>query len=243
MRIGILTALWQRRELARVVMTHHANLQIPDVELVPLAVGSEGKASRDLAHECGYHYVAARNHPVSDKLNKGMQAFASAGVDAVVVTDSDDLLNAAYFEHVAGKIAEGNELIELRGIYFYSAITDDLVYADAWSTGVGRCFSSSLLRRRRWTGWQPGMNKMLNSGQQVPLIQWANPRAWVPDLRKTEIRVVDIKTGHNIWTFEQCVDEICRPDRRHPIPDTRAWFERHFPGTYDRIHEHHHPTP
>ena len=236
MRLGLLTSIWRRHDLARVVLEHHAMLDIPGVELVPLAVGSEGTDSKRLAHDSGWHYAEAPNSPLSDKMNEGLKAFRTAGVDGVVIIGSDDLLNAAYFEHAAATLAAGKDVLELRGIYFYNAPTDELVYADAWSTGVGRCLSARLLNAREWVGWESGQDTHLDHAMRTQAVVHGRERAWVADLRKTDIRVVDIKTEENLWSYAWCVNEITRPDRRHPVPDTRTWFERHFPGTYDAIH-------
>ncbi len=235
MRLGLLTTLWRRHDLARIVLRHHAGLDIPGIEIVPVAVGSEHEAKR-IADEEGWHFVRHKNSPLSDKHNAGLRALAGANVDGVVVIGSDDLLNAAYFEEMAARLASGQEAIELRGIYFYDAPNDELMYANQWSTGVGRCFSSSLLRRRDWTGWESGHDRRIDITMTKPLLQWANPRTWISDLRTTDIRVVDIKTGDGMWSFDWC-KSICRPDRRHPVPDSRAWFDRHFPGVFDSLTE------
>jgi len=233
-RLGLLTTLWRRPELTRIVLRHHANLAPSGVEIVPVAVGSE-KGAKEMCEEEGWTFIRHKNSPLSDKHNAGLRAFQGAGVDGVAIIGSDNLLNAAYFEEMASRLAQGHEVVELRGIYFYDLFRDDLVYADAWSTGVGRVFSRALLRRRGWEAWERGVDRRVDSAAQRQLLQWANPRSWVPDLRATDIRVVDIKTDTNMWSFDWAVREVTRPDRRHPVPNSQGWFERHFPGTWDDL--------
>lgn len=237
MRIGLLTTIWKRHDLGRITLKHHAGLDIPGIEIVPVAVGSEGAASRRLAKRAGWLYVEAPNRPLSNKHNAGLRALSTAGVDGVVVIGSDNLLNAAYFEYAASLLAQGREFMEMRGIWFYDLPGDELTYAGQWSTGVGHCMASSILRRRDWKAWDDGHDRYLDRLVTKRIASHAHPRSWISDLRKTDVRAVDIKTADNMWGYDWCVNEVCRADRRHPVNNPRSWFDRHFPGVFDDLAE------
>lgn len=89
MRLGILTCLWKRHELAAVMMDHTRFIA---PAAVCVAVGSEGDSSRTLAEAHGWLYVESPNDPRGAKWNEGLHALRALGVDAVVILGSDDFI-------------------------------------------------------------------------------------------------------------------------------------------------------
>ena len=80
-RFVVLTCLWQRHELAAIVLRFYARQRERlaadfaalgyDVDL--LAVGSEGSVSRYPAEDAGWPYADRANQPLSDKWNAGVR--------------------------------------------------------------------------------------------------------------------------------------------------------------------------
>jgi len=225
-KIGLLIPVWQRHDLARIVLAHYAALSVPGVEIVPVVVGSEGEASAALADAAGVLYVEAPNEPLSDKHNAGVRAMRGLGVDCFVNCGSDDLLNAEYFAEVAALVADGCDFFALRGIWYYDVATKRLVYQHRSFPGAGVMLSRHVLEAVGWQPWETGQDRLLDASLINRCRRHAVKQAWVGDLRETTVRAVDIKTGVNMWDFDTITAR-----QGVPAPEARpaAWLKQHFP--------------
>ncbi len=96
--IVLLTCIWQRYELTKVVLDYYRDLsnKLSDqINLVTLVVGSEGKP--DYLDAMGHEYVHAENKPLSFKWQAGISAAEEIEHDAVVIVGSDDLISEKQF--------------------------------------------------------------------------------------------------------------------------------------------------
>jgi len=172
--LTVITALWKRPALARLVMRRYRNIAHElggRVRLSFMAVGSEGAKSRKLAESCGWDYVEAPNAPLGKKWNTGMLAVkAKHDPDGAVIVGSDDWLNAACFEHYAASLAEGNLFIGFQDIYFLYWKKMKTLYFGGYThpqrvgeaLGLGRCLSHELLERFKWQPWWNSLNRGLD---------------------------------------------------------------------------------
>ena len=96
----LLTCVWGRPQLTEIVLSYYQKLRTQlagQVNLVLLAVGSEGNASRTLCESFDFDYVEHPNLPLSDKWEAGLKAARQFEPDGVVTIGSDDLVSASLF--------------------------------------------------------------------------------------------------------------------------------------------------
>lgn len=202
MRIGLLTSIWGRAALTELVLEHYASMKVSGVELVPVAVVSPGDLDPCQLHP-GWRYGGADNQPLSDKWNAGAKLMEVLGVDAVVITGSDDFLNAAYFEAVAELIESGADYVKLGGLHFYNAPSDELIYVEDCYMGLGRCLSRTLMNAVEWQPYFPGRRWGIDGWMDyVCRPHCMNSTAWINDSRSRGIFALDVKTDQNIKSFE-----------------------------------------
>ena len=234
-RIGIMTTLWKRPELTRIVLSYYASLKVEGVEFTLLVAGSEGRASRALAKECGWYYVSVPNAPLGAKHNRALKAICKFDIDCVVVIGSDDLCNVKYFERVRDDYRDDIEALSMDGVYYHNRETGETVYVDKVNTGAGRMLSLGLCRRRSFKGWPDEINSMLDGAMSTPMLKWARPKPHYinnPDI--AGIVVVDIKgAGTQMWSHAQMTD--ITKHKRRTILNTKNFFDDHFPGVLGKL--------
>ncbi len=54
MKLGIIMPIWRRHRLASLVMHYHRQLELPDIDIIGVAVGSEGAVSEKIAKDAGW---------------------------------------------------------------------------------------------------------------------------------------------------------------------------------------------
>lgn len=231
-RIGLLIPVWQRHALARIVLAHYAKMTLDGAVIIPVVVGSEGEASWALAEEFGMLYVEAPNEPLSDKKNAGAHAMRGLGVDCLVDCGSDDLLNAGFFQEIAGQVASGTDYFSLRGLWYYHAQSKRLVYQHRGHPGAGTMLSAYVLGQVDWNPWPTGLDRLLDAGLINRCRKFAKVQSWVGDLRETDIRLVDIKTDVGLWDFDTIT---ARQGAPCPEKNPAAWFKTHFPKSATSI--------
>lgn len=202
-RVGILTALWKRHDVARAVLSYYDSLSHDRIVLVPLAVGSEGEASADLAYDCGWDYLEYPNDPLGSKLNAGMAAMQTADVCGVVIIGSDDLLSTQYFDALADALDEGADTFHVRHCYFYDLSTGRMAVGPHWHPGAGRFLSSAALTAASWMPWDGSRNRLLD-GSMNEAMRYGKSR-WDGDYRRSGVVVLDVKSATNIWDYDECM--------------------------------------
>jgi hypothetical protein len=127
MRIVVLTALWKRPHIAKVMLGNLSRCRLllkDEVELVPLAVGSELETSRSLAAAYDVEYTECVN-------------ILGEGIEFMGILDG-------YMYQLSTR-----KLVHWRGY------RSDLRRGEP--IGSGRCFSASLLRKMGWKPWDPSL--------------------------------------------------------------------------------------
>ena len=229
MRIAILTTLWKRPELSRIVLEYYRDLEIKGVEFVLLAVGSD-KESKDLANDCGWSYVKAKNAPLSNKWNAGCETL-KGHVDAVLIVGSDDLLNKDYFTEAVKMLQTGQTAVGLDSLHYYSVEDGRCVYMERAYPGAGIMIAAVSLDKVDWRPWQDGVNRRIDGHLMNKMHQEAYPFAYRGIKHGTKAILIDIKTEENIWTFNEMIEMIGRATN----VDGAAILDKHFPSIREKL--------
>jgi len=225
MQIAILTCLWKRHDLERLSLRWNRDaLARAGFTVTPLAVGSEGKASKAVAESAGYNYLEAPNEPLSDKHNAGMAWLEDRKVtwDAVMILGSDNFVSTSYGRHVKTRLERGDQAIRARGIYFYEP-GGELFYARGCRTGAGTTISRALAGGVRYRFWDDGLDKGLDASIYRRVLQKAAPCDIVYDLPRRGVAILDVKTDVNVTTWTDVKERF----RIAPVP-APAFFGQHF---------------
>lgn len=201
-RLGILTLLWRRYWLSRTTMSWYADLEIDGIELVPVAVGSEGLTSQKIANDMGYEYVEHPNRPFSSKHIAGLERLRELDVDAVIKIGSDDLFDVAYLERVRDELKLGADYIEHGSIYFYHLASNQAFYTQSSECGDGRVMARSLLDRIDWEVWEPGKQRSVDQMQTASCRPAAENHVRIEDIREEGLVGMDCKSQTNIWSYD-----------------------------------------
>lgn len=211
MRLGIISPLWQRRDLTRLFLGQIDQLAIrvgPDIELVPVALYSEGDEYLDAVRSPGtcWTFLEHVNQPLSEKLCFGMQHLGTLGVDAVLSMGSDDFVGEHSIRFVAAQIQAGYDIVGVKDFYFWNAQKGMRWWGGykgrraGETVGAGRSLSARLLERMDWTPW-PG--KLL-CGMDGAM--WRRLKT-VPNVRALAVPatefgpLVDVKTEVNLTSW------------------------------------------
>jgi len=167
-KIVILTCVWKRPELTKVVLSYYEHLKrelAGKINLELLAVGSERDISRNLCQELGFDYLEYPNEPLSGKWEYGLNRCSDYDPDAVIIVGSDDIISQNLIEFYAGQIQEGLVFCGLKDGYFLDMMNQKLYwwvgYGDkvdykrvGETIGMGRCLSRTLLDKLGFSIWK-----------------------------------------------------------------------------------------
>jgi len=165
--IVILTCIWKRPKLTRIVLSHYRALkkELKDViNLELVAVGSEGEKSKNICEESGFNYFEYENQPMSEKWNFGLQMTKKINPDAVIIVGSDDLIDKNLLEFYDKKLKQGYMMLGIKDFYIYDAERRKLAYWRGYgklndahrmneTIGLARCLSRSLLDKLDFNIW------------------------------------------------------------------------------------------
>lgn len=186
MKIGVLTAVWKRSDLARLCLEAiaHARDAVNNsdrLELDVLVVGSECASSGSDALSLGFRYLDAANEPLGSKWDNGMAQFQGRGVYGVIAFGSDDFLEPKVYTWAANRMRDGYKFGGLSDIVFLTPGPT----ASYWPgyvgpragelSGCGRFLRADLLDRVCWRPWPNNAPKGLDGGM------WRLLRPWVRD--------------------------------------------------------------
>lgn len=210
MKLLIVTSIYKRHDLSRVVLNYFSRLKSKfGYEL--LAVGSEGNRSRNLCEECGWNYIEYPNNPLTQKFNAIFLAAKKYNPDGIVLVGSDNLLSESLIQYYYDNFnADTEGLRGLKDAYFFSVSDQKTLYwkghgpggfHDNKSIGAGRFFSKKLLDILEWQPWG-------NKQEDRALDNWCSQNVR-NEKKQMEIRFtmeqsgicVDIKTDVNVTPF------------------------------------------
>ena len=165
--IVILTCIWKRPKLTRIVLSHYRALKkelkdVMNLELV--AVGSEGEKSQNICEENEFNYFEYKNQPMSEKWNFGLQMTKKINPDAVVIVGSDDLIDTNLLKFYDQKLKQGYMMVGIKDFYIYDSEKRKLAYWRGYgelndahrmneTIGLARCLSRTLLDKLDFNIW------------------------------------------------------------------------------------------
>jgi len=234
MKIALVTTLWKRDALERIVLRYYRDLKLDGIQLILVAAGSEGRASMERACDNGWHYVEAPNNPLSDKWNHALSAARLYNPDGVIVIGSDDLLNRGYFKMLVEEAKSQAGVIQLADAYFYDTANGEAVYMPRCNPGAGTYVTSEILRRMGWRLWRSGINRYLDREMSNYVRREAYPFEWrtIRDCESRGIVMLDIKTSVNMWSLD---DNKRMTGNRQVVEDGPELLTEHFPTVYGKI--------
>lgn len=208
MDIACVTAIWKRRDLERRVLEYWRKLRVDGINFKLVVVGSEGYASMAIT-PCDATYVEAPNTPLSMKWNYGIQAARLLDVDAVLTFGSDNIINARAIELLVDGL-KGVEWVQPDGCWMWDLKTDRTMFCPM-DTGHGRIYSARLLDRMGWTLWADEANVKLDSKAVENLIRYRARKREVLKMYERGGVVLDIKSGVNIWSYDE-MEALIEPE-------------------------------
>jgi hypothetical protein len=157
-KIAVLIPFWQRFEITSFVFNHYKSLKEvlkDEMEIILIAVGSEGKKSKEVAIGNGFHYLEYSNDSIQLKHDALYLKAKDFNPDACVKIDSDSIVSIEFFNYWNDLINNGVDYSEVLDIYFL--FKNCMCYWGGYTnkrvgegTGVGRFMSSNLLNKLNW---------------------------------------------------------------------------------------------
>lgn len=209
MRLAIITGFWQREEVTREFCAHYRALRY---EL-------SGEVSLDLvaAHSQDWEYLRAidssywvtpkvANRPLAAKFNRACERAGEweERSDGVILTGSDDFMDAAYVRWCAEQLATGYDMGGALDIHFYRRTTGEAIHWPGYSgaregepIGAGRFMSARMLDRVDWRPWPEVGDRGLD-GALWERMKVVHARTTAATLAEIGGKLVDVKDGDNI---------------------------------------------
>ncbi|MAL52528.1 MAG: hypothetical protein CMQ68_00265 [Gammaproteobacteria bacterium] len=163
----ILTCIWKRPKLTRIVLSHYRGLKKElkgEINLELVAVGSEGERSKNICEESEFNYFEYENQPMSEKWNFGLQMTKKINPDAVIIVGSDDLIDKNLLKFYDKKLKQGYMMVGIKDFYIYDTERRKLAYWRGYgklndahrmneTIGLARCLSKTLLDKLDFNIW------------------------------------------------------------------------------------------
>ena len=178
-----------------------------------IVVGSEGEKSKAIADTYKFEYVEAKNNPLSDKMNKGIQACKD--YDGVIVIGSDNFVTPSIFKQYHEIDCTKPEFYSINDIHLYSVHGKRLVTGlkehfekSDNPSGVARLYTKAALELVNYKPWNESRNSGLDLCAQHTL-EIAGAEHKTLDYKGHFI--LDVKQQENITTPEY-VDNFTEVD-------------------------------
>ena len=212
-KVALLTTIWKRADVTRLVLNHYNNLDTsPDIKLIKLAVGSEGKDSRELCESTGWDYLEYENRPLSKKMQAGLHALKPTKPDFIITVGSDDILTTDYFQKIIDRCPFDGctgiydfwflELIRQR-MGYWSEMNRSTPFGGGYvrTLGAGRCYSRKILEDLNWKLWSHDCNSGLDGLAEMKMLNELRKKPTCYSLQNIGSFALDIKSGRNLWNF------------------------------------------
>jgi len=212
MRIGIITAIWQRPEVWDMFKRGVMRLrnQYEDVEVEVCVAGSEGHRSQNRCKEKWIHYVEVPNNPLGRKMNEAALLAKNKGYDYCLLVGSDDIICNKLFDLYLDSAEQGIDYTYLMDGYFFDTMSRLALYWGGYkdhrkgdSLGAGRFLSNKLLDKLDWQMWYDvKLSGMLDSAmdEKMKQLEYTEKAIW---LKESDCMLLDIKSSTNMTTFNR----------------------------------------
>ena len=216
LKIVIMTCMWQRHELTDYIFARWKKEKeyCKDLDVILLAVGSEGDISKKIAERNDFVYVECENQPLNRKNNCGSLAAKVFNPDFLIYVNSDTLFSRGIISALISKAEEGF-FYGLRDLYNLSIKHKKISYWAGWTKssrrfheaiGTGRCFNRKILETVDWQLWDQDVN--INRGLDFNCTRKLFKYGFKIDafyMKEFGIDAMEIKTVTNIWKWESIV--------------------------------------
>jgi hypothetical protein len=211
--IAFLIAFYRRHDVTAAVMRHYKRLADKRGDMLLVAVGSEGEASRRLAEENGWDYVEAENSPLSNKWNAGLARVRELDPSiGLVAMGSDDLVTEEWIE----RCSKSSEPIGLKDMYLVRRATMEAVHWPGYtgarageSIGAHRFFPRAALDALGWDLWPKGLQRNLDAGLTARLRD-AGMEVKAVSMRDAGCAAVGLSGESNLTPWELVVEAANR---------------------------------
>lgn len=215
-RLVLATTVWKRPALTDAVLRHYRSIrrQLADeIELVLLAVGSEGNRSREICERNGFAYLEHENHPVTDKWNAVIARAREHSPRGVIIVNSDDVVDASLFPAYLERLDRGADYLGLRGTHVVDLVTlqhgiwpgyeaSFKKYRVGEPAGCARGFSARLLDATGWRLWPPTPKRSSSMDFWCTrFLELFGFEPEAPTMAQLGVTAVQIKTDVNITTL------------------------------------------
>lgn len=205
MRLVIATTMWKRPEVFRFWAQQVNKLkEQANFEIIPLAVGSEGRRSKGLCDEYGINYYEFPNMPLGRKANARLKFCERYNPDWILFLGSDNVISFDLLEEYQ-KHFDNYDVIECKDIYYFDTRTKQSVYCEGYDNhrkgeplAVGRCISRYVAEQNNWSLWNDRSFKGIDSAINKKLSPFRRKLIEIKDKHL----VLDIKGNQNISTFD-----------------------------------------
>jgi len=160
LRLVIGTMMHRRYWVFQLWCNHIKRLQVsfPNIEIIPIAVGSEGKITKNLAESNGVYYHEYPNGDLKKKANARLRFAKRFDFDFIMFLGSDDVISNSLLKRYIELINQGFEIIEIMDLYYFDLQTKAFAYCDGYSSGertgepmaVARCISYKVADDNDW---------------------------------------------------------------------------------------------
>jgi hypothetical protein len=207
-RLVIGTALWKRHALEELTLRRLLRLNTTTThEVIVVAVGSEGGASREIAERSSAHYIEHPNSPLGAKFNRLSRAALELDADLFVVVGSDDWLTDTALDGYVKSYNGNDAVVGFRDCYFTSVLDGRTFYwrgyaKNTWRyrepIGAGRIFTRAHLRALDGELWEPKLQHGLDASTARKLAQRKIP---LEARYQRGVQLVAFKSDVNLWPF------------------------------------------
>ncbi len=204
--------MWKRPKVFQFWCDSIKRLQkeVPEVEIIPMAVGSEGYRSRKLAERNGVIYHEVQNRPLGAKANARLKHAKELNPDYVLFLGSDDIICHDLLREYLKRI-KSCDVIEVKDLYYFDTRTKKCVYCEGYTNerkgeplAVARFVKRQVLDYFGWSVWESRKVKNIDSGFHNKLESSHFKRDLITI--KDKYLVLDIKSAANISTFDTTRD-------------------------------------
>jgi len=163
LRLVIGTMIWKRFDVFQFWCDHIKRLQneCQEIEIIAIAVGSEGESSRKIAEKNGVYYTECQNLPLSRKANARLMFAKQFNPDYIMFLGSDDIISTSLLKTYFHFMQQGIDIIEINDLYYFDIKTKSAAYCDGYSFGrrkgepmaVARCIKNVVAIVFNWQLW------------------------------------------------------------------------------------------
>jgi hypothetical protein len=196
--LGIITLNHKNRKVLALWCAQIMRLRKELDTYIPAVVVSD-ISDVNICYRYGVHHISYTEKPVTDKWNRAMTYMQSIGVDAVMITGSDDIMSTDFYRKTLEQVELGIDLIGVESIYFFCGQGRDRGQMTKLTgkamLGIGKTISKSVLDMADWNIWRVKKDWGMDAIASKVIKQYAKTQVVIDEV------IVDVKTRDNLNSF------------------------------------------